>query len=198
MNKQEVISKLKSAIPKNNIDDYQRGEAAGLNFALLLLAELDETVRPPEPKPLEPEKPVVPQFVADLYESIKDDFENKVYELCLQYKHRGDELPQGVAWWFGDSRNKPIETLVMMHKFGYEVEKEKLYTVEIPNPNGGEYSRVFLGKYSCGKVGLHCWTSYKQINFDDSWKKDKIAQLTESEIKKDFAWAWEFAEEVEE
>ena len=42
MNKQEVISKLKSAIPKNNIDDYQRGEAAGLNFALLLLAELEE------------------------------------------------------------------------------------------------------------------------------------------------------------
>ena len=79
-------------------------------------------------------KPVVPQFVADLYESIKDDFEYKVYELCLQYKHRGDELPQGVAWWFGDSRNKPIETLVMMHKFGYEVQKEKLYTVEIPNP----------------------------------------------------------------
>ena len=71
-------------------------------------------------------KPVVPQFVADFYESIKDDFENKVYELCLQYKHRGDELPQGVAWWFGDSRNKPIETLVMMHKFGYEVEKEEV------------------------------------------------------------------------
>ena len=35
-------------------------------------------------------KPVVPQFVADLYESIKDDFEYKVYELCLQYKHGGD------------------------------------------------------------------------------------------------------------
>ena len=88
MNKQEVISKLKSAIPKNNIDDYQRGEAAGLNFALLLLAELDEPVRPPEPKQLELKKPVVPQFVADLYESIRDDFEYKVYELCLQYKHR--------------------------------------------------------------------------------------------------------------
>ena len=83
------------------------------------------------------EKPVVPQFVADFYESIKDDFENKVYELCLQYKHRGDELPQGVAWWFGDSRNKPIETLVMMHKFGYEVEKEKLYIAK--NKQTGEY-----------------------------------------------------------
>ena len=62
MNKQEVISKLKSAIPKNNIDDYQRGEAAGLNFALLLLAELDE-----------PEEPVVPQFVADWIEVCKEN-----------------------------------------------------------------------------------------------------------------------------
>ena len=178
MNKQEVISKLKSAIPKNNIDDYQRGEAAGLNFALLLLAELEE-----------PEKPVVPQFVADFYESIKDDFEYKVYELCLQYKRRGDELPQGVAWWFGDSRNKPIETLVMMHKFGYEVEKEKLYTVEIPNPNAVE--RPILYKNRDGKVSI----IFPSV---PCWREVKNAQLTESEIKKDFGWAWQFAEEVEE
>ena len=182
MNKQEVISKLESAIPKNKIDDYQRGEAAGLNFALLLLAELDE-----------PEKPVVPQFVADFYESIKDDFENKVYELCLQYKHRGDELPQGVAWWFGDSRNKPIETLVMMHKFGYEVEKEKLYTVEIPNPNsaGGKLVLSKMSKQqSTGRLIL------EMLNSDIN--KPKYLHLTEDEIKKDFGWAWQFAKEVEE
>jgi len=182
MNKQEVISKLKSAIPKNNIDDYQRGEAAGLNFALLLLAELYES-----------EKPVVPQYVADFYESIKDDFENKVYELCLQYKHRGDELPQGVAWWFGDSRNKPIETLVMMHKFGYEVKKEKLYTVEIPNPNsaGGKLVLSKLSKQqSTGRLIL------EMLNSDIN--KPKYLHLTEDEIKKDFGWLWQFAEEVEE
>ena len=179
MNKQEVISKLKSAIPKNNIDDYQRGEAAGLNFALLLLAELDE-----------PEKPVVPQFVADLYESIKDDFEYKVYELCLQYKHRGDELPQGVAWWFGDSRNKPIETLVMMHKFGYEVEKEKLYTVEIPNPNSAGGKLVLSKQQTTGRLIL------EMLNSDIN--KPKYLHLTGDEIKKDFGWAWQFAKEVEE
>ena len=187
MNKQEVIDKLKAAIPKNNIDDYQRGEAAGLNFALLLLAELDE-----------PEKPVVPQFVADFYESIKDDFEYKVYELCLQYKHRGDELPQGVAWWFGDSRNKPIETLVVMHKFGYEVQKEKLYTVEIPNPNDSGYSKIYLAKNKDGKVELFTWSGYTSIEFADNWKQEENAQLTESEIKKDFDWAWQFAEGIEE
>ena len=179
MNKQEVISKLKSVIPKNNIDDYQRGEAAGLNFALLLLAELDE-----------PEKPVVPQLVADFYESIKDDFEYKVYELCLQYKHRGDELPQGVAWWFGDSKNKPIETLVMMHKFGYEVKKEKLYTVEIPNPNSAGGKLVLSKQQSTGSLIL------EMLNSDIN--KPKYLHLTEDEIKKDFGWAWQFAEEVKE
>ncbi|WP_413251595.1 DUF1642 domain-containing protein [Streptococcus lutetiensis] len=34
--------------------------------------------------------------------------------------------------WFNDDNNKSIETLVLMHKFGYEVKKEKLYTVELP------------------------------------------------------------------
>ena len=173
MNKQEVISKLKSAIPKNNICDYQKGETAGLNFALLLLAVLDES-----------EKPKVPQFVADFYESIKDDFEYKVYELCLQYKHRVDELPQGVAWWFGDSRNKPIETLVMMHKFGYEVEKEKLYYVNIPNVYHGDF----------GHSETH--DNYSFYNKSDA--TDIRFELTELEIKLEHEWAWQFAKEVKE
>lgn len=176
MNKEEVISKLKSAIPKNNIDDYQRGEAAGLNFALLLLAELDEPVRPPEPKQLELKKPVVPQFVADFYESIKDDFEYKVYELCLQYKHRGDELPQGVAWWFGDSRNNPIETLVMMHRFGYQVNKGKLYTAKLKLTN------EYLAYESQFGDLLH----YKVP--DSSAKEVKSYHFTEDDLVKYHVW----------
>lgn len=129
MNKQELIDKLKRHLTQMSEikgSEYCKGYEYATKYNLAMIAELDE-----------PGKPVVPQFVADLYESIKDDFEYKVYELCLQYKHRGDELPQGVAWWFGDSRNKPIETLVMMHKFGYEVEKEKLYIAK--NKQTGEY-----------------------------------------------------------
>ena len=108
MNKQEVIDKLKVAIPKNNIDDYQRGEIAGLNFALLLLAELEES-----------EKPVVPQFVADWYEDNQDDFEDSIQFLCIH----GCLPKRKIDTWFDSDDNKPIETLVMMHKFGYEVEK---------------------------------------------------------------------------
>ena len=176
MNKQEVISKLKTAIPKNNIDDYQRGEAAGLNFALLLLAELDE-----------PEKPVVPQFVADWYEEHKDNFEYSIQCLCVH----GCLPVRKIQTWFDNDDNKPIETLVMMHQFGYIVKKEKLYTVELPNPNGGGYIKVYLGKYQNGEVGLYEWSGYS------FWKQEEKAQLTEAEIKKDFEWAWQFAEEVE-
>ena len=174
MNKQEVISKLKSAIPKNNIDGYQRGEAAGLNFALLLLAELDE-----------PEKPVVPKFVADWYEEHKDNFEYSVHCLCVQ----GCEPLRQIDVWFDKTKNKPIETLVMMHKFGYEIEKDKLYTVELPNPNAGGH--VVLCKTSDGIVSIAFAGMAR-------WKGGKNFQLTESEIKEDFAWAWQFAKEVGE
>ena len=136
-------------------------------------------------------KPVVPQFVADFYESIKDDFEYKVYELCLQYKHRGDELPQGVAWWFGDSRNKPIETLVKMKLFGYEIEKEKLYTVEIPICNSPLGYHYVLRKTTSGEIIIDSF-------FTNNWGNYDYCQLTEEEIKKDHGWAWKYAEEVEE
>ena len=75
---------------------------------------------------------------------------------------------------------------------GYEIEQEKLYTVEIPNPNK-------IGN----DVNVLMMNVYKQIvikkEFGDGWKKEKGFQLTESEIKKDFEWAWDagFAKEVE-
>ena len=192
MNKQELIDKLKKLLETpSEMEgyDFDDGYDFGIEHAISLVEDLDEPVVPQEL-----EKPVVPQFVADFYELIKDDFENKVYELCLQYKHRGDELPQGVAWWFGDSRNKPIETLVKMKLFGYEVQKEKLYTVEIPNANDSGYSKIYLAKNKDGKVELFTWSGYTSIEFADNWKQEENAQLTESEIKKDFDWAWQFAE----
>ena len=179
MNKQEVISKLKSAIPKNNIDDYQRGEAAGLIFALLLLDELDE-----------PEKPVVPQFVADWYENHKGNFEIYLSELCRNFTFNRARLNDKLANWYEQLENKPIQTLVNMHQFGYEIKKEKLYTVEIPNPNSAGGKLVLSKQQSTGRLIL------EMLNPDIN--KPKYLHLTEDEIKKDFAWAWQFAEEVEE
>lgn len=136
-------------------------------------------------------KPVVPQYVADFYESIKGDFEDKVYGLCVQFNFDESELNSDVALWFGRSKNKPIETLVMMHKFGYEIEKDKLYTVELPNPNSFGFGSVILLRNNEGKI-------YISLSFfnRETWRGAEKAQLTEAEIKKDFDWAWEFAEEV--
>ena len=183
MNKQEVISKLKSAIPKNNVDDYQKGETAGLNFALLLLAELDE-----------PGKPVLPQFVADWLEVCKDNLAlslaNSMNNVVMTTNNQPDKTIRWIA--------KNSETFAKAWIYGYEVEKEKLYTVEIPNSNDSGYSKIYLAKNNDGKVELFTWSGYTSIEFADNWKQEENAQLTESEIKKDFEWAWQFAEEVEE
>lgn len=70
----------------------------------------------------------------------------------------------------------------------YEVDKEKLYTVELPNPN--DFVHTILHRTEKGII-----ISYSA---DENYKNIKENQLTEAEIKKDFEWAWQFAEEVQE
>ena len=80
------------------------------------------------------------------------------------------------------------QVLDIISQIDEPVEKEKLYTVEIPNPHSyiGNHSR--LARNYKGKVVLEVqdW-----LNTLESY------ELTESEIKQDFEWAWQFAEEVE-
>ena len=132
-------------------------------------------------------KPVVPQFVADWYEEHKDNLEYSIKCLSVQ----GCLPVRKIDTWFDNEDNKPIETLVMMHKFGYKVKKEKLYTVEIPNPNS--FSLIILRRNEEGKI----YISFNIPNLE-KWKTDENIQLTESEIKEDFPWLWQFAEEVKE
>ena len=133
-------------------------------------------------------KPVVPKFVADFYESIKDNFEYNVYDLCVQFDSDNDELSSEVWEWFDRGKNEPIQTLVKMKLYGYEVETEKLYTVEIPNPNRASFTYTLYRKDD-GKIII--------IGAGDDYEKREEYQLTESEIKQDFDWAWQFAKEVE-
>ena len=137
----------------------------------------------------EPKKPVVPKFVAEYIEYCKHD---KFYALHGAYANMDDRL----TFWRFKGNNSELFAKAWL--FGYEVEKEKLYTVEIPNPICDEYSRTFLGKYESGKVGLYNWLDYTSIEFADNWKQEEYAHLTESEIKQDFDWTWKYAEEVEE
>lgn len=83
------------------------------------------------------------------------------------------------------------ERLVKALIYGYEVKKEKLYTVELPNPNKPDTPEHFvLRKNGEDKVDIAFY-------YVDWWRDYKCTWLTEAEIKKDYAWAWQFAEEVE-
>lgn len=184
MNKQEAIEKLeylKRLLEEGSKDSYNHEFINALKYTLNVVEQLKE-----------PKKPVVPQFVADLYESIKDDFEVGTYKLF--YKLYNCDLDVEILYWLSCAANKPIETLVKMKVFGYEVEKEKLYTVEIPNPNRVTEPITYLSRGEEGKIFLNTWAVYVSQN----WKNQPHAQLTESEIKQDFEWAWPFAKEVKE
>lgn len=125
MNKQELIDKLKKLLTQpSELEgyDFDYGHDFGIRRAISLAKQLDEPARPPEPKPLEIEKPVVPQFVADWYEKSKGDLEYNLYKFCTHFREH--KLRIDLQLWFSDDTNKPIETLVMMHKFGYEVDDE--------------------------------------------------------------------------
>lgn len=85
---------------------------------------------------MEREKVTVPQFVADWYEENKDDFEIALFR-CID--HIPSVYDEGdlneFEEWIIDGETKPFQTLVNMHQFGYEVEKEKRYTVRMRTTN---------------------------------------------------------------
>lgn len=121
MNKQKLIDKLKNDLTamseiKGKKYEYDKGYERAIKEHLVMITALDW-----------PEKPVVPQFVAEFYESIKYDFEWGLYKLCIKFHEQ--KLRVDFHRWFDDVNNKSIETLVLMHKFGYEVDKVKYYEV---------------------------------------------------------------------
>ena len=121
MNKQELIDKLKRLLTlPSEIEgyDFDYGHDFGIQRAIYLAEQLDEQQAPINA----PEKPVVPQFVADWYEEYKSYFEYSLYSLCVDFHER--KLQEDLHGWFNNLSNKPIETLVLMHKFGYEVDDE--------------------------------------------------------------------------
>lgn len=161
MNKQELIDRLKKLLEMPSEiqgTELDYGHDYGIQRAIYLAEDLDDPERPPEPKPLEIEKPVVPKYVADWYDDNQDDFECNLYDFFLLY-HEG-RLQKDLNDWFTNNRNKPIETLVMMHKFGYEVEKERKFTIRVKgidqrfnwlmrNEQSGEYVFGSPKKPSC-------------------------------------------------
>ena len=176
MNKQEAIETLRDVAKRAC---YRTGRrSVHINEIVELVNQIDET-----------QKVVVPKFVAEFYESIKNNFEYNVYDLCLQFNRYNGESSSEVCGWFDSGKTEPIQTLVKMQLFGYEVEKEKLYTVEIPDPHG-MYKIRYLFKNGMGNIRIG-GDDYRDIFLNED------THLTESEIKQDFDFLWQFAKEVE-
>ena len=115
MNKQELI-KYFEELPFVSIT--QMGKKSFID----LIEQLDE-----------PKKVKIPQFVADWYEEHKDNLEYNIWDWMkynLEPKKRENVI---FSQWLGKTVNNPVETLIKMKLYGYEVEKEKRYEVILCN-----------------------------------------------------------------
>ena len=130
MNKQELIKKIGQLFAFGSKDYIER------NRVLDLVKQLDE-----------PRKVKVPQVVADWYEENKDDFEGNLYRCThnIPSTFDGAKLNEFERWFLSAS-TKQFQTLVNMHQFGYEVEKEKRYLVKI------RATKHYIAKDGTGKI----------------------------------------------
>ncbi|CAE82108.1 hypothetical protein EJ-1p26 [Streptococcus phage EJ-1] len=115
-----MIERLERLIGYGSRDYIERNEI------LNLVKQLDE------PKPVK-----VPPFVADWYEKKKHDLNHYIWDYIYNWNHQ--EESEFKRWM--NCSITTFQTLVNMHQFGYEVEKEKRYTVKIPKTDQYLHSR---------------------------------------------------------
>ena len=113
---------IKALIKKYEAVECVVGIVSGKTILKTVLKDLQQL---DEPQPVK-----VKQFVADWYEEHKDEFEYNVWD-WLSSKSELRKIDSKFAFWLNDVDNTPIQTLVNMHQFGYEVEEEKRYLVKI-------------------------------------------------------------------
>lgn len=132
----------------------------------------------------EPQKPVIPQFVANF---IRETKPNNSLRLAFEYiaQQKIDNYDDELALWVEEGNS---ELFARAWIDGYEVEREKVYHVV----NKKNY--FMLRKYD-GLVDIfHVSPSMSR----DEYGKDTRFMLTEKEIKDYDERFWAFAEEVEE
>lgn len=112
MTKEELIERIEGL--KNIFGN--KCEYVKIDFVIELASELDE-----------PQKPVVPQFVADWYEKNKNNLDYNIWSYVYEWE---DQEEDEFKNWFNHSK-KAFQIITNMHQFGYTVEKEKRYLVRM-------------------------------------------------------------------
>lgn len=138
MNKQEAIEKIEKGKSNFNAwEDLVRNRA--LDDALDIVKQLDE-----------PEKPVVPKFVAEWIEDQKESFSD------ASAIHMYDNLTLDNS--SGYYHEVWLWVIAHHHDFikawhdGYTVEKEKLYTVKFSNE---DFGKIYIGIIkTANKIGI--------------------------------------------
>ncbi|MCO4567839.1 hypothetical protein Si077_00862 [Streptococcus infantarius subsp. infantarius] len=134
MDKQEAIKKIKniSTLKINDTVSHHQIDMVIKNQVLDIISQINE-----------PQKPVVPQCI-DTWILCAECFGFNLYKTMT-----GDEMPDKVATWIADNP----ETFTKAWLFGYEVEKEKLYTAMLKISD--EYLRLDCeGNFGHFKVDL--------------------------------------------
>lgn len=175
----DVIKRIKELNDGTRFDwEYKILQELGSDFGSKMFHEayqqgrFDEAVETNH----EPKKVVVPQFVADWYEKHKDDLEYDIWEYILRW---GKQQKSEFYEWMNHANNKPFQTLINMHQFGYEVEKEPRYTVKVKSTKCSTKSLMFsilTGEW------FFSVTNYQGIRFKHTRK-----QLEEA----DFGWVFD-------
>ncbi|EPE2437761.1 DUF1642 domain-containing protein [Enterococcus faecium] len=181
MNKQELIDELASLVGSmedfKGITDFYDGNYAGLEHALELIKQLDE-----------PQKPVVPRFVADWIELCKEKADlisclSGSYEYGVnQYKR----ITEDEDWLFEADHQ---ELVARAWLYGYEVEKESLYMVPFLKDEEGnkkilvERNRQYDIIWGCENDGwcdLFTEEQIKSVN-EEYWKFAELYEVSEDE-----------------
>lgn len=185
MNKQEVIKELNAKKDKNEnvfeIEDYDTGFKCGTREAygnaIYIVKQLDE-----------PEKPVLSKDEAEWVEGLKEEQERRPFwtkystlyfiTRCgfgygFSYDHKGREIE---LKHYPHEIHVEKERLVNAILYGYEIEKEKLYTAKLKLTN--EY--------------LHYDEEYKKLHHydvpDDIANEIKGYHFTEDDLVKYHIW----------
>ena len=198
MNKQELTEMVKNAEVaaqteinlirryKDEDSDYQRGRRNAYRDVATWIKDLDKV-----------QKVVVKKFVAEWFEEHKNSLNDSLWDLTIQTNENSqnkDKKLTDFEKWFIDFEYS-YEYLIRM-KNGYEVEKEPLYQVKIPEVNWDEYSSELVTEYA-----FIIWdrTSHEyKLSASNKDYKSWRASLTESEIKAIDERYWAFAVPVEE
>ena len=131
MNKQDVLNYASEEIRTHQKNNYfQRGYRTAMRRAYDRVKQIDE-----------PKKAVVPQYVDTWIQGAE-------YNGFDLYEAMTDETPDKVSTWIVCNP----ETFAKAWLYGYEVEKEKLYTVKFSNE---DFGKTYIGIIkTANKIGI--------------------------------------------